>query len=78
MPASDTTLSMAAIVVQMLAFRDEHGPVLGDAIVVRKVVEEGRRLSERTSCLICEELLDEHPGTRNVARLLGSDSGFVG
>jgi prevent-host-death family protein len=42
-PATDATQSVAAVVEEMLAFRDENGPVLGDNITVRELIEEGRR-----------------------------------
>lgn len=31
-----------AVVEEMLAFRDTHGPVLGDDLTVREMIEEGR------------------------------------
>ena len=31
-----------AVVEEMLAYRDEHGPVLGDGLTVRELIEEGR------------------------------------
>jgi prevent-host-death family protein len=31
-----------AVIEEMLAFRDQHGPVLGDGITVREMIEEGR------------------------------------
>ena len=31
-----------AVVEEMLAFRDQHGPVLGDDLTVREMIEEGR------------------------------------
>ncbi len=30
------------VVAAMLAFRDQHGPVLGDDLTVREMIEEGR------------------------------------
>ena len=34
---------LKAVIEEMLAFRDEHGPVLGDDLTVREMIEEGRR-----------------------------------
>jgi prevent-host-death family protein len=34
---------LEAVIEAMLAFRDEHGPVLGDDLTVREMIEEGRR-----------------------------------
>jgi prevent-host-death family protein len=34
---------LKAVIEAMLAFRDEHGPVLGDDLTVREMIEEGRR-----------------------------------
>jgi prevent-host-death family protein len=31
-----------AVIEEMLRFRDEHGPVLGDDLTVRQMKEEGR------------------------------------
>jgi prevent-host-death family protein len=31
-----------AVIEEMLAFRDKHGPVLGDDLTVREMIEEGR------------------------------------
>ncbi len=42
-PATDATQSVAAVVEEMLAFRDENGPVLGDDLTIRDLIEEGRR-----------------------------------
>lgn len=42
-PAADDTEGAAAIVEEMLAFRDQHGPVLGNDLSVRELIEEGRR-----------------------------------
>jgi prevent-host-death family protein len=41
-PAVPETRSIAALVEEMLAYRDEHGPVLGDDLTVRELIEEGR------------------------------------
>ncbi|AGA28316.1 type II toxin-antitoxin system Phd/YefM family antitoxin [Singulisphaera acidiphila] len=30
------------VIEEMLAFRDQHGPVLGDNLTVREMIEEGR------------------------------------
>ncbi len=42
-PAADAKQSLAAAVEEMLAFRDENGPVLGDDVTVRELIEERRR-----------------------------------
>ena len=31
------------VIEDMLAFRDQHGPVLGDDLSVKQLIEEGRR-----------------------------------
>lgn len=31
-----------AVIEEMLAYRDQHGPVLGDDLTVREMIEEGR------------------------------------
>jgi prevent-host-death family protein len=31
-----------AVIEEMLAFRDKHGPVLGDDLTVREMIEQGR------------------------------------
>jgi prevent-host-death family protein len=31
-----------AVIEDMLAYRDQHGPVLGDDLTVREMIEEGR------------------------------------
>jgi prevent-host-death family protein len=31
-----------AVIEAMLAFRDKHGPVLGDDLTVREMIDEGR------------------------------------
>ena len=41
-PATEETRSVAALVEEMLAYRDEHGPVLGNDLTVRGLIEEGR------------------------------------
>jgi prevent-host-death family protein len=33
---------VGAVIEDMLAFRDQHGPVLGDDLTVRELIEEGR------------------------------------
>jgi prevent-host-death family protein len=30
------------VIEEMLAYRDQHGPVLGDDLTVRELIEEGR------------------------------------
>ena len=42
-PASDETQNVADLVEAMLAFRDQKGPILGDDLTVRELIEEGRR-----------------------------------
>ncbi len=42
-PAAGVEQGVAALVEEMLAFRDENGPVLGDDLTVRALIEEGRR-----------------------------------
>ena len=42
-PSTDSAQSGAALVEEMLAFRNQHGPVLGDDLTVRELIEEGRR-----------------------------------
>lgn len=42
-PAAGVEQGVAALVEEMLAFRDENGPVLGDDLTVRELIEEGRR-----------------------------------
>ncbi len=42
-PATDAKQSVAVVVEEMLAFRDENGPVLGDDLTIRDLIEEGRR-----------------------------------
>jgi prevent-host-death family protein len=42
-PATKDTASIASVIEEMLAYRDEHGPVLGDDVKVRQMIEEGRR-----------------------------------
>jgi prevent-host-death family protein len=42
-PAQQTPRrDVKAVVEEMLAFRDQHGPVLGDDLTVREMIEEGR------------------------------------
>jgi prevent-host-death family protein len=42
-PAQQTPKrDVKAVVEEMLAFRDQHGPVLGDDLTVREMIEEGR------------------------------------
>jgi prevent-host-death family protein len=31
-----------AVIEEMLAYRDQHGPVLGDDLTIRELIEEGR------------------------------------
>jgi hypothetical protein len=37
-PARD----LAEVIEEMLAYRDQHGPILGDDLTVRELIEEGR------------------------------------
>jgi len=30
------------VIEEMLNYRDQHGPVLGDDLTIRKMIEEGR------------------------------------
>jgi prevent-host-death family protein len=41
-PAEAETRSVAAVVEEMLAYRDQHGPVLGTDLTVRKLIDERR------------------------------------
>ena len=41
-PAVAETRSVAAVVEEMLAYRDQNGPVLGTDLTVRELIEEGR------------------------------------
>ncbi len=42
-PAQEQTKpDVKAVIEAMLAYRDEHGPVLGDDLTVREMIEEGR------------------------------------
>ena len=41
-PAEAETRSVAAVVEEMLAYRDQHGPALGTDLTVRELIEEGR------------------------------------
>ncbi len=40
-PAS--TRGVTAVVEEMLAIRDRQGPMLGDALTIKEMIEEGRR-----------------------------------
>jgi prevent-host-death family protein len=42
-PAGEETRDVAAVVEEMLAERDRRGPVLGEDLSVRELIEEGRR-----------------------------------
>jgi prevent-host-death family protein len=42
-PATDSTQNTAALVEEMLAYRDGHGPALGDDLTIRQLIDEGRR-----------------------------------
>ena len=42
-PAVLETRNVAALVEEMLAYRDHHGPVLGSDLTVREMIDEGRR-----------------------------------
>jgi prevent-host-death family protein len=42
-PATDAKQSVVVLVEEMLAFRDENGPLLGDDLTIRDLIEEGRR-----------------------------------
>jgi len=33
---------MKQVIEEMLDYRDQHGPVLGDDLTIRKMIEEGR------------------------------------
>ena len=41
-PAVARTRSVATLVEEMLAYRDHHGPTLGNDLTVREMIEEGR------------------------------------
>jgi len=42
-PAQQTPCrDVKAVIEEMLAYRDQHGPVLGDDLTVREMIEEGR------------------------------------
>jgi prevent-host-death family protein len=41
-PATNETRNVAAVVEEMLACRDQHGPVLSDDLTVRELIDEGR------------------------------------
>ncbi len=42
-PIRQTPLhDVKAVIEEMLAFRDKHGPVLGNDLTVREMIEEGR------------------------------------
>jgi prevent-host-death family protein len=41
-PAVVLTRSVATLVEEMLAHRDQHGPTIGDDLTVREMIEEGR------------------------------------
>jgi prevent-host-death family protein len=41
-PAVVEARSVGAVVEEMLAYRDQHGPVLGSDLTVREMIEEGR------------------------------------
>jgi prevent-host-death family protein len=42
-PAQQTPpRDVKAVIEEMLAYRDQHGPVLGDDLTVREMIEEGR------------------------------------
>jgi len=41
-PAEVEPQGVAALVEEMLAYRDQHGPVLGDDLTVRALIEAGR------------------------------------
>ena len=38
-----TKRDVKTVVEEMLAYRDQHGPTLGDGVTVREMIEEGRR-----------------------------------
>ncbi len=42
-PELPVETDVAAVVRDMLALRDEHGPKLGRGLTVRKLIDEGRR-----------------------------------
>ena len=42
-PETKVETDVAAVVGDMLAHRDQHGPKLGRGLSIRKLIEEGRR-----------------------------------
>ncbi len=40
---ADEKVDVQQVIEEMLNYRDQHGPVLGDDLIVRKMIEEGRR-----------------------------------
>jgi len=40
---ADEKMDVQQVIEEMLNYRDQHGPVLGDDLTVRKMIEEGRR-----------------------------------
>jgi len=37
------TKDVEQVIEEMLNYRDQHGPVLGDDLTIREMIEEGRR-----------------------------------
>jgi prevent-host-death family protein len=42
-PPAESRRDVKAVVKAMLEFRDKQGPILGDDVTIRDLVEEGRR-----------------------------------